>query len=270
MAYKWTMLLQIGTNIDDPGASLHRVGGWTESWYTTGAPTTSLQNSFKTLCQKRANMLGLGGSCVGFRIQQVDPRGSSQQQALSYASPGIFQTDTPGTALLVTIGSSGLANVRREKFAGIPDNQVAKGEFNPTPEYTPILNAFFAELAGWRFRARDLTVPRVNLDTIAADGTYATQSDFTAPQGSVVVVRRTQNSLKRNVSGTFVVGTATSLRAGKLNNWTAGACTLGTISLYVPIYPPITAGLVQPARITFRKVGRPFVGFRGRRSKKRS
>src|SRR5689334_2142314 len=118
------MLLQQSTFSSSGIAPLSRIGAWSESWYDTAAPSTSNINAFKRLIQKRVILLGSGGLSTGFRIQQVDPRGSSQQQAGNYPAPATYTTDTPGQALLVTFGSSGVPNVRREKFAGIPDDQI--------------------------------------------------------------------------------------------------------------------------------------------------
>jgi len=268
-AIKLTMLLQISTNVANPAAAVRRTGGWTESVYYDGALTPGLMRSFNTLCRTRTNLLGIGGSCVGQRFQQVDPVGSAQTAKNAFRSTLGLATDTPGQSLQLNSRGAGVANVRRAHLTGIPDACVVNGEFAGNEDWNANYFVFLTNLAGWKFRARDLTLPKVIVKTVDTDGVVTFASDLALAVGDKVSLYRLKNAFGKFVNGTFTVGAATTLRSVTLLSWTAGACTDGKAQKFSPIYPAITAAGTVQGLISQKKVGRPFDQFRGRRSKRK-
>jgi hypothetical protein len=269
-AFKWTMVFNYLSGEGD-GTWLNLKGGWTESVYWNTMTATTL-NQFKTLCVARAAMLPLRCYISGIRVQQVDPSGSAQTFPVNYPGGGggaAYVADIPQMALLLRVRGAGVANVRSMRLAGIPDGQVTAGEYRPTVGFTVVTAAFLAQLSGWLFRGTDLTVTPANIATIDALGTYVLQQDLILSVGQRVKVHGTMDANKDTFGGTFKVGTYTDSKHGVLNNWTFGATVLGTMKPYTIIYPTIIADSTSISRVVPRKIGRPSLGYRGRRSKRR-
>ncbi len=269
-AFKLTMVFNYLSG-QTGGGDLNLKGGWTESIYWNQFVDATLR-SFKTLCQFRANMLPVNSYISGIRVQQVDPTGSSQTFAVNYPGGGgalVSTADIPQMALLVRARGQGVPNVRSMRLSAIPDTNVQRGEYKPAFAYDAIVQAFLSNLAGWRFRATDITQPQILLLSVAADGTYTSAADIVAPVGSWITIRDSLDSQQQRWGGRFRVKVATSLRAGILDRW-PGATTLGgTIRLSPYIYPVIVVTPDDISRIVVRKVGRPSLGYRGRRSRRR-
>lgn len=266
--FKYTMLFNYLSGGGVSGA-LALKGGWSESVYwSTGTAVAS----FKTLMARRALLLPSLTYISGGRIQQVDPSGSAQTFSVNYPGGGIptaSSADIPQMALLLRARATGVPNVRSMRLAAIPDSQIVFGEFSPVAPYKVAIEGYLARLSTWLMRGTDLSTPKINLESIDATGVYTTQSDLVAPVGQVVLVQGAKDAAGKVYSGKFKVGVATSLRSGKLNGWKGVAVTLGTIRLINPIFPQIIATFEDISRVVPRKIGRPSLGYRGRRSRRR-
>lgn len=265
---KCTMLLEVLTKPDDPNARIRRVGGWSESWYWDDVLSASKLAAFNELCQARANLLGLGGRVKGQRFQLVDPSGSAQTQGRVFASNRTEQTDQPGVALQLAIKGTGVTNVRRSHLRGIPDAMVKGGEWTPEGDFNLTLNHFLVKLSAWKFRARDLSQPRVLVNNITSGGVVTFFSDLALAVGDRVTFNKVQDTSGNRFRGTFRVGVASTLRQVTLIGWPYGDVTGGTAQKLVIIYPAMPRSGMVAEKISFRKVGRPFDQFRGRRSKR--
>jgi hypothetical protein len=272
MAYKYTMIFKYISGSGDPG-DLSLAGGWSESVYFDTFSDLKVTN-FRTLALARALLLPLRSLIIGLRIQQVDPSRAAQTFAVNYPGSGLVTTsasDIPQMALLLRVRGQAVTNTRSMRLAAMPDPQIRFGEYKPTPGFRAVMLAYLALLSQWQFRGVDLTKPQIPLLSVDTNGVYTAAADFTpAPVGTVVRVTGIRD-IDGNVvrGGLFRVQVATSLRVGTLRAWTAGNTTLGNISLAPLIYPIIQANEGSIARVVVRKIGRPSVGYRGRRSKKR-
>lgn len=208
---------------------------------------------------------------VGIRRQQVDPIGSASTVNVNY--PGNVQVqyaaDIPQAALLVSIPATGVRNVRRYRITALVDDDVVRGEFQPQGGMA-LYNAFYRELNGWLMRGKDASQPFKNIATIDAGGNVAMTEDLPITAADSVFLRGVMLSSGKKLSGKFPLDGVTSLRAFKLRGWTQGAATLGSAQKIVIIYPAMNTSVIAGERIVVRKVGRPFQGYRGRRSKRRS
>lgn len=280
-AVKYTMLFQFATNVNFPNSKIHRTAGWSESWYQPGndvAGTIAIANGTAlagaaafSILNTRAALLPQGAAIVGFRVQQVDPSGSAQSGALTLPGDKAAPPDIPQMAALCKATSVGRANIRRFTLRGIPDQYVTEGESNFVGDYKGLLLKFFLALGAWSFRARDLSQANIRVVTIAADGTVQAEAAIPYAVGDFVRVLRTINSAGQRVGGRFMV---TSVGPGvgvfKVGGWTAGACTLGSVRKDAIVYPQVSPGGPDFFdRIVTRRVGRPFVAYRGRQPKRR-
>jgi hypothetical protein len=275
MTIKCTIFMQQTTNTSKPFSAIHRVGGWSESYYFGGVDVNACIKAFQTgvggtlgLGPTRANLLANGAAIVGQRFQIVAPSiGQSQSSSYTYTPTGSYVADQPQMALLIKVPGNGVPNIRRVILRGIPDQFIVDGEFAPNLDFLNLLGQFLAELSNWQFRGRDLTQPAFKIITIAIDGTVTCEAVPTFAVNQMVRVLRTMNSGGDLVGGRFqVTTTGPSPVAFKLLNWTQGACTGGTVRADAIIYPQMAGNLASIGRAVVKKVGRPFVGYRGRRS----
>lgn len=262
--YKMTMLLELATNVG--GASEgHRLAGWSEGVYAISTDFAAARASFQNLCQKRAALLGTGGSVVGQRYQLIDPTGRTQTEARIYKGSTLL-TDAPQVALTFTVPAKNSPNVRRFTLRGAVDSIVVEGEYQPGPNTPAKLNAFVFALSGFRFRASNLQAPIVPIGSIAADGTFVLQQPLTYAVNDYLNVSRARNAQQQSFSGRFHVGIRTDAQNGKFSNWFNGATLGGTAQPDTTIYPEFDVAPNPTPKVVVRKVGRPFGGYRGRAS----
>ncbi len=281
MRFKFTMLMQLATNVSDPTATARRLGGWSESWYWEGASIQDLYIAafggaagagggiWAGLCSTRASLLPLGAAIVGQRIQQVDPVG--QSQSLSRLFPGgPLAADVPQMGLLCTIPGKTVKNIRRTIIRAIPDARVVEGEYFPSNAFNANLEMYFNVLANWLFRGVDLAQPNLPVLTIDATGVIqmgALSAGFAV--NDLVKVLRSRDATGEPIGGVFMVESIPSATSIKVRNWTAGVCTGGAVRKHAFVYPQIDSDNCAIGRIVTKRVGRPFQQYRGRRSKVR-
>ncbi len=281
MRFKFTMLMQLATNVSDPNATARRLGGWSESWYANVASVQDLYNlAFQgqaagfaflgALVPTRAGMLPNGAAIVGQRVQQIDPVGPSQSLSRLFPGTAGIAADIPQMALLTTTPGFGVKNIRRTILRGVPDARVIEGEYVPAGDFTRNLNQFFGVLGNWQFRGVDLSQPTIQIITIAADGTIqlaGLSAGFAV--NDTVKVLRSVDQFNTTVAGKFVIQAIPSATSIQVRNWTAGVCTGGSVRKHAIIYAQVDSANCAVGRIVTKRVGRPFTQFRGRRSKRR-
>lgn len=269
--YKWTARFKYLSGAAFAGA-LNIPGGWSESVYYN-SNSTATRNSFLSLCSARAAFLPNFCSIVGIRVQQVDPSGSGSLQRINYPGQvgGEYAQDIPQVAALFSIPSTGVSNVRRYRAAALPDDWVNRGEFTPGGPGAGILMTWLGRLHGWHARGSDLSVAKQDITTIASDGSYVLSQPLTVSVGAKVKIFRARDDRGRNVGGMFTIQAVTDTTHGILRAWPYGACTLGQIQLVTIIYPVMrTTGFdLTSVTVCVRKIGRPFVKYVGRRSRRR-
>jgi hypothetical protein len=276
---KFTMLLQANTAISSPTAPVHRIAGWSESWYYPGTSlqsclaaafggVTGLLSSSLGLVPARAGLLPLGCSVVGERVQVVDPPGLSQSLASVYPGNPAFFEGYPSIALLAKIPGVGVRNIRRVLLRALPSAVVVEGEYTPNVLFAAQLALFTQALAGWQFRGRDLAQPLFHVLTISAAGAVQCQENVPFTVGQAVRVLRSRDVTGDLRGGRFVVSTTGPLSSQfTIPGWPFGACTGGTVRADAVVYPAVDTSNPLTGRAVTKKVGRPFFQFRGRRAK---
>jgi hypothetical protein len=248
-----------------PGA---RTGGWTESWYRTGTFSDDTRTKFLALCLVRARMLSTGARIVGQRYQQVDPIGASSTGANVFPGASGLLADVPQASLLFRVQSTGQPNHKNWIARGIPDARIVEGEYVPATQFTIAIESFFNTLVDFNFRAQDLAAATAGIFSIASNGDFVLTENFTFPANNIVQVMRTMTDEGNFVSGTFLT-THDSPTTGNIVGWNRGACTGGRFRQRVIIYPQCSSEVPSAFRVIVRKVGRPFVGYRGKASRRR-
>jgi hypothetical protein len=215
----------------------------------------------------------VGTSIIGYRVQQVSPTGPSQAGSINY--PGVVGqlADLPMTALLCKSPSLSTGNIRRFTLRGVPDVQVVEGEAQFSAGFQAALIQYFNCMAGWFFRGRDLSqtaVKIVSIAVVAGVATVTTETNITFAVNDMVRILRTLDSGKNLRGGRFqVASVGPGSNVFTISNWTFGNTTGGSARKDAVVFAPVDFLNTSFGRVVSRRVGRPFVGYRGRRAKRR-
>lgn len=269
-AFRMTMIFQYisGASV---GGYLNLKGGWSESFYSTSNLPLTL-TYFQQTAQLRAALLPASAYISGLRIQGVDPSGGAQTFPVNYPGSGTTTTneqDIPQMALLLRVRTSGTNNVRSWRLAAIPDAQMSNGEYRPGTFFGLAMSTFLLGLNGWKIRCQDLSQPLYNLNTIDAAGNVVVNSPTTLALNQFVKVKRTIDAFQNAKGLKAQIISFTDNQHFRIAPWLYGACTLGQIQQFVIIYPAIQTDVNTISRAVVRKIGRPSLAYRGRRSKRR-
>lgn len=259
------MLIQLTTGLGQV-TSVPRTAGWSESWYTNNTNIDAAKTAFLTLCQRRAALLPTRAAVVGQRYQIVDPAGSSSTGTNRFPGSAGEVNDVPQMALFYRLPGVGVRNFRPVYIRGIPDDLVKEGEYVPNASYRQRLTNFFGTLASWQFKGRQLTANKWPIVSISNTGAYRTSESNTLAANQMVEVMRTRDDQGVTLSGTFPVLSVTDAFTGQLGQWPGGAWTSGSMRVPTNLYPFCNgpAVVVDDGRAVVKKVGRPFLQYRGR------
>lgn len=279
MPVRITLLLSVTTNPPDTTTAAAHSGGWSESFYSSGSSFLP-PSFFQTWGQQRAGCLSGEASIIGYRQQLVTISGNKLLPGGSAAGtllyPGVATNDlnAPQDALMINFTVGGQPQNLRHRLAALPDSQVENGEYQPNAAYKGAITKYINLIAGGQFSAivRDLTQPDARVVSLIG-GVLTTQSATGAIVGQYIRLRRVKDNAGNPVEGTFLVMAAGG-GGGAPSTYTlfpAPTQTVntpnGTARLDLLVNPTITGG--TPNRLVIRKIGRPFVQYRGRRSKQR-
>lgn len=265
---KCTMLMEIVTQVNAK-SGVPRIGGWSESWYYNGDESAALTAMTKKggLCELRANLLPRTGLVVGERTQIVEPApvGASTTHNVSFPG-GNDETDIPSMALLVSLPAAGSQNIKRLILRGLPDINVDDGEFVPVNGYDKRLTAFIKGTAGFAFRGTDFTNHNVPVRDQLNNGRFTTVTPHGFQVGDTVKYTR-----GKAVNGDLVSFTAkvtaipTQFTFDSYVFEVPAESRGGSVRKFSYIYPVPNVNAFEVERAINRKVGRPFLQFRGRR-----
>jgi hypothetical protein len=270
-AYRWSMIFQYVSGSAIGGGNLNLKGGWSESVYSRTAGSAN-QANILALAQARALLLPASAYISGIRVQGVDPSGGANTQAANIPGLGTYSSnpqDIPQMAVLLRVQSSSTTNIRSMRLAAIPDAQVTAGEFKPSNAFMISLNVFFTQLSGWLMRVQDLNQTLYPIATIDAAGNVVLSSPWAVLPNTAVKIKRTIDSFGNQKGLKTTIVTVTDPTHFRVQPWPFGSCTLGQIQPFVIIYPGIVANQSSISRAVVRKIGRPSLAYRGRRSKRR-
>lgn len=255
--------------------SIQRTGGWSESFYGGDSVSEVIQllkgprTPILPLLQARAALLGAESSIIGVRLY-AGGAGKGQLLAGSYSGNAAYFSDQPSSSLLCSATSTVTGQSRRFILGGVPDAEISGGEFKPDANYTPAMAAYFLALNGFGWLGQTSTGGAPVFE-ISATGVVTTLNPVAFGVGNIVTFKQiTITSTGRRIGGKFVVEAIGPLNTNfKVAGWTAGAGKGGSVSLTSKAFMGFESSTKSAVRSTTRKIGRPFSGYRGRRSKKR-
>lgn len=273
MPTRYTMLFNLGTTPDIKTEAAPHQGGWSESFWQSGAILPDDQK-VKDLLNARRTMLPQQANIIGYRISNYTangnkfvPTGTNAGKLLLRGSP-VLECDIPQMALMF-FAKSGGRNTSKFNIAAIPDDQVAFGEYQPTPGFKTRVTQFCNLLTagGWGFVGRDLTLGAQRVISIAANVVTMSALPTGAAVGEYLIFNHVIDSAKKAVKGSYLI-TAVSGATVTLAGFTGQTVTApsGTARVDKPAFIAFTS--VEPNRIKVRKVGRPFEPYRGRATKR--
>lgn len=278
MPVRVSLLMSVTTDPTDRTSASSHSGGWSESFYVAGNTFLTLAGLFQPWGQARANLLGGECTVIGYRQQLFTISGNKILPGGSASGvlniPGAFPTDlsAPQQALMMNFTVLNQPNTTRHRIAGIPGSQVTRGEYQPVSSYKAAVTRY-ASFAALAFSAvtRDLSLPDARVTSLAG-GVLTTQSTTGAAVGDYIILRRVRDENNLPVTGSYLVAVVTPVAGGSFQYTLVNAPPQtvskpnGTCRKDVLVINDITGG--TPNRLVVRKVGRPFVLYRGRRSKR--
>jgi hypothetical protein len=277
--FKTTLLFQLATGTEAPNPSLRRIGGWSESFYAGGANfDAAIGLLFGTrgapvgLCEARAGLLPRSAQIVGQRIQQVNPVGRSQSLNRIFNGGSGMDCDVPQMALLTRIPSAVDNHIRPYIIRGIPDQLVVDGEYRPTDDFKRAVTLLMQVLSSFALRSVVPADLPNTIESISPAG-LVTFSVVRPPlvAGYSIEIKGVQLVGGVIGGGTFTIESVSTTYPVQrsIRGWTQGAGVGGAANGTGIIYPVLDGANATIGRIIVRKVGRPFVGYRGRASVRR-
>jgi hypothetical protein len=291
MPIRASLLLAITTDPQDREQATPHSGGWSESFYVNGS-TVIERDFFAAWANARASLLAGECSVVGYRQQLYSVAGNKLFPGGSAGGtlnvPGGFpmDMDVPQAALMLNFTVASQPHTIRQRLAGMPDSQVMYGEYQPSPAYkgqvTKYVNGCvdgFGKGGGFAAITHDLTQREIRVVSITPvanppSAVLVTAGATGAVNGDYIRLHRVRDDDGIPVSGSFMVTATAALPNGQQQYTLAGYQTgqvvvvpNGLARMDVLVVNQITGGNVN--RVVVRKVGRPFVSYRGRRSKSR-
>ena len=284
--YKFSLIFSFTPNTELSGVLLPgRSGGYTESYWISRATTPEERGKWANL---RASLLAEDGSIIGYREalysyqgNKITPQGVSTGVLFRPGSQ-LITTNSPDDALRVQARCDAANHNWTFFIRAVPDNQIASGQFVPGVVWLGALNSYLADLITGvdigqkiNFLGRDPTTPKArvlawnmvpNILKVNANLALNNGQDFLrfnrvydaagAPvKGSFLVVGQVAN-----VDGT--VDYTLQMGPGQVVNRPSGTVRKDAI-----LASPINRA--EPKLIAERKVGRPSLAYRGRRTRSR-
>lgn len=284
MPVRASMLFELTTTRSDT-APIERTAGWSENYWMAGESISAA----RILLEARNGPLDA-------RLRLL-PRLSGIISAVRYQVFTLVDTDLvpSGGALPVPVGRAGTVNLLNDvpqmafqlrlkladgqpgtcthRIAGIPDASVVGGEASLSIDMKDRLDRFIKTLGVVGAVVTDRTTTRYKLLSIDADGVAKRFDGGTFGVGTLVQILRAKDPITGKIfGGVFRVEVAgvpanTFTLQGYPDTWPA--LTGGSVRIYQKVFKTFDVDKGRLVRSVIRKVGRPFVRYVGRSSKRR-
>jgi len=271
MLTRISLLFALTTDPQDKSIATAHSGGWSEG-YWANAEISSGNNLITRVAQARAALLPGQASVIGYRLAKYNigarkllPLGTSTGKFFLPGNESI-QCDVPQMALELSGSTNGGPNTNRFTLRGIPDVEVARGEFQPSAGFKAALTRFKNRLIaeGLGFIGRDYDGGTRDIYGLASSVLTVSPGGFSTQEGDLLQFIRVRDANGDAISGSFLIDTKTDdthyvMRGlgGKTISIPTGQIRLSAQKFYAFSY-------ILTSRIVVRKIGRPFESYRGR------
>lgn len=255
----------------DPSA---RTSGWSESFYgpdDIAEVVRLLKDPSATrpfsLIQARANVMGASGSIIGARLYKgVTGKG----QPLSVQMRGTNgASDSPQCAVQIVALSNVTGQSRRFTLRGMADDDFFKGEYDPDADDAGRMKQYFDALAGFGWNAK-VETGKIGIHSINAAGVVTTVGSHTFGINNIVTLKNVYDlDDERRIGFKARITALPAVNQFTLDVWNAHTAKNGTVAVETQAFQAFATSTLSVARSVIRKVGRPFAGYRGRKSRKR-
>jgi hypothetical protein len=278
MPTRMQLLFDVTTDPTNKTAASSHSGGWSEGfWFST--PLSNAPTLAGLLGALRSVLLGQEITIVGWRVENFTFSGN--RLIPGGASSGVL--NLPGAALPIASPqiclscngqASGVPNNNRFTLRGIPNAVVANGEYQPLPSYSTALTNYFAALTvgSIGFVGRNKAGSNARVMSVTAGGVVTLNSAIGGVPGTDFLrLNRVYADNGLPIKGSYLItniagGTQYTL-AGLIppgpRTTPSGTARVDSIQFF-------SYGSIVPGRLGVKKIGRPFQGYRGRRSHARA
>jgi hypothetical protein len=253
------------TAIFNQVSARNRVGGWSESWCINANSISAAQDDFRSWCYGRAVLLSGAGKIIGQRFSDTAVPGVSIATAVNYPGAARVIPDIPQMALEVVARAAG-GSFRIALLRGIPDAKVYDGEYLPTQPFNNAVMSLFTQVMNrWGWVGIDKTNAMRDVSAISSGGAVTTVQTLALTPGDHVQFYRTRDILSNSIKGSYLVTAVADNLHFTVGSYANAAAVRGRVrKLAKAFIVPVNYSIVK---IVVRKVGRPFGGYVGRRSK---
>jgi hypothetical protein len=282
--FRQSMLLSVTTDPDNRNIANQHTGSWSEShWWNASQYQPSV---WSRIAQARASILPSQASIVGWRSQEYVISGNKllpgSSQSGGLATPGAWgrSLNLPQDGLDLIYTLAGRPNKVRHRLACIPDSQIFQGEFQPTTAFASALTQYLNYFVGLAPNSapanavvRDLSQPVVKVLSLTAGGLLTTAANLAAVAGTdYVLLLRVKSNTGDAVRGSYLIRAVTinpdNTFSYQLQSYAGGTVTKPSGLCRIDRLVVGTLGAGEVGRAVIRKIGRPFAGYHGRRSRR--
>lgn len=279
--FKVTLLMQMTSATSRPNDPLHRVAGFSESYYGI---FDSLQQCIDTtvgtalapngLARRRAALLPSAGAVIGQRYVQLPGVGevaTSKSGGTYIPGRANEKCDTPYQSLLCTIPASNGNNISHLRLRAIPDDHIDDGEYRPVGTFANDLASFFNALGEvWEFRGINLNAQK-KIIRITSAGVMTTEIPHGLLVDNKITILRTIDPFGiRRGRDVTVTDVSVNGFTATIDSWPYGECKKGSFRLNTGYnYFRFDGTRASAVRVVSRRVGAPFGSWVGRVKKNR-
>jgi hypothetical protein len=270
---KCSLLIQFTTNPNNRQVSAAHAGGFSEQFWFNGNPI--IQAAANAIASFRASMLPIESTVIGLRQQiytvngnKLLPGGSSVVP-LNFPGSNNYTLDNPQSCLNLRLQTGGGPNVGRYCMRNLPDEVVVNGEFQPDGAFTANLNIWKNTLAGNGFGFVGRNLAALKTVVLGSDGInllVGSTAGFNV--GDYVRFLKVHAITGGTIEGSYqIIAITAPNKLQFIHNIGSDAASGGNVrSDGIGFF---ATSAVATQRASVRKVGRPFAGYRGRRSKQK-
>lgn len=249
--------------------------GWSEILYRVEDSLSDAMIWANQLAIFRAALLPVTSRVVSVTVGDLANPRVTQTLALNMSGAGNYRTDTPWQSALLTCSGS-LGGVRTYSIRNVPDSVITGGALSNDPvanTWKSALEDFRTHLIArnWCIRIRSKSAAQGDIVAITSAGRLSVLNGaFPVAVGVKIAITRAHTGQGIPISGIFTaVERFVDTQENRIVPWRTGDVVEANGKAQIVAYDMSNIVTNPFSRIGTHKVGRPFGGLRGRRSKRK-